>query len=162
MESSFGWSAGSVLANANADAWKGFGEVWKSFSLHEMLFPVLPDTAVSMEDLDLSSLNVALVGGHDATRRGVIDMLLSYGLNSKSVVEIPPASQNKISQSRVKAKIQHCNLVVIIAGYLSHKLTDIIDNLKSQDALTGELLYLNCRGSSGVAREILLHVQNQQ
>lgn len=148
------------LRGSNTEAWQAFSEVWKSLNL-ETLFPLTPLVpTIDPPNVDLSQLSLALVGGHDATRRGVIELLSPYGL--KQVVEIPPASQNKISQSRIKAKIQRCDMIVIIAGYLSHKLTDIIDNLNQHNALAGELLYLNCRGSSGVAREILLHLQNQR
>lgn len=145
------------LRTKSSEAWQDFRDIWKSLNLHETLFPIAPLETATIDDLDLSALHLALVGGHDSTRRGVIELLSSHGL--KHVVEVQPASQSRISQSRVKAKIQHCDLVVVISGYMSHKMTDILNNLDQQDALAGKRLYPKCRGSTGVAREILLHLQ---
>lgn len=146
------------LRAKGAEAWQDFRDIWKSLNLHETLFPIAPLETVNTDDVDLSALHLALVGGHDSTRRGVIELLSSHGL--KHVVEVEPASQRRISQSRVKAKIQHCDLVVVISGYMSHKMTDILNNLDQNDALAGKRLYPKCRGSTGVAREILLHLQD--
>ena len=146
------------LRSKSSEAWQDFRDIWKSLNLHETLFPIAPLETASTENIDLSALHLALVGGHDSTRRGVIELLSNHGL--KHVVEVQPASQSRISQSRVKAKIQHCDLVVVISGYMSHKMTDILNNLDQQDALAGKRLYPKCRGSTGVAREILLHLQD--
>jgi hypothetical protein len=109
--------------------------------------------------VDLSDWFLALVGGHAATRRAVIQELATeYGL--KRWVEVPPFSEESNSKAKVKAKIAQCDLVVIITGYMSHPLTASIYHLKSSNALVGELILLNCRGKSGVVREILSYVQN--
>ncbi|MGF1512368.1 MAG: hypothetical protein ACFB5Z_01540 [Elainellaceae cyanobacterium] len=112
-------------------------------------------------DSDLSWLRLALVGGHSATRRGVIQELKGrYGL--KHCVEIPRMTESNTNRSRVKAKIRHCDLVVIITGYMGHRLTEIVYSLKAADALAGEVLQLSCRGKSGVVREIIKHLGEVQ
>ncbi|MGB3612863.1 MAG: hypothetical protein WBA10_03650 [Elainellaceae cyanobacterium] len=106
---------------------------------------------------DLSGLRLALVGGHSATRRGVIQELKGrYGL--KHCVEIPRMTESNTNRSRVKAKIGRCDLVVIITGYMGHRLSEIIYSLKAADSLAGDVLQLNCRGKSGVVREIIKHL----
>lgn len=109
---------------------------------------------------DLSWLRLALVGGHSATRRGVIQELKRYGL--KHCVEIPRMTESNTNRSRVKAKIRHCDLVVIITGYMGHRLSEIIYSLKAADALAGEVLQLSCKGKSGVVREIIKHLGEVQ
>lgn len=106
---------------------------------------------------DLSSLKLALVGGHDTTRRGVIQELTEqYGLINW--VELPPFRKHSLGRSRMKAKLHDCDLIVVITGYMAHKQTDSLSSLKNTGNLSGELLLLNCRGKSGVVREILAHV----
>jgi len=114
--------------------------------------------AVAQESSDdLSGLRLALVGGHSATRRGVIQELKGrYGL--KHCVEIPRMTESNTNRSRVKAKIGRCDLVVIITGYMGHRLSEIVYSLKAADSLAGDVLQLNCRGKSGVVREIIKHL----
>ncbi|MGK7888578.1 MAG: hypothetical protein AB4042_04540 [Leptolyngbyaceae cyanobacterium] len=110
--------------------------------------------------LDLSDFRLALVGGHPTTRRGVIQELkLRYGL--KHFVEIPRMSEANTSRNRVKSKIYRCNLVVLITGYMSHRLTEIVFSLKDAGVLAGEVLQLNCKGKSGVVRGIIEHVESR-
>lgn len=111
------------------------------------------------ESLDLSDFRLALVGGHPTTRRGVIQELQNhYGL--KHFVEIPRMNEVNTTRNRVKSKIYRCNLVVLITGYMSHRLTEIVFSLKDAGALAGEVLQLNCKGKSGVLRGILDHVES--
>ncbi len=112
---------------------------------------------ISIPTLDLSGLRLALIGGHPSTRRGVIQELqLNYGL--RHVVEIPRMTESNTNRSKVKSKIGRCTLVVLITGYMSHRLTEIVYSLKDAGSLAGDVLQLNCRGKSGVVREILNHV----
>ncbi|MGF1498164.1 MAG: hypothetical protein ACFB8W_15275 [Elainellaceae cyanobacterium] len=107
-----------------------------------------------LSKVDLSSLRLALVGGHPSTRRGVIQELRTHhGL--KYWVEIPRITESNTNRTRVKSKICRCNLVVLITGYMSHRLTEIVFSLKDAGSLAGDVLQLNCRGKSGVVREIL-------
>lgn len=110
--------------------------------------------------LDLSEFRLALVGGHPSTRRGVIQELqMHYGL--KHFVEIPRMSEANTSRNRVKSKIHRCNLVVLITGYMSHRLTEIVFSLKDAGMLAGDVLQLSCKGKSGVLRGILEHVKSK-
>ena len=149
------------LKHESPEAWQVFSGLWKSLDLATLL-PVLEDVAEDLPDtesLDLSGWRLALVGGHDSTRRGVTEALGRYGVHD--IVEVPPANQNKIDQGRVKEKVDRCDLIIVITGYLSHKMTKILHNLYQQNALAGELLYLNCRGCSGVVRDVIAYVQTQ-
>ncbi|MEO0458556.1 MAG: hypothetical protein AAF152_18525 [Cyanobacteria bacterium P01_A01_bin.114] len=114
---------------------------------------------ISATKADLSKLHLALVGGHDATRREVIkELSTQYGLNAKKCIELPPFDHGSLGKSRIKSKIQHCDLIVIITGYINHKQTDSINRLRDKGALSGEVLPINCRGKSGVVRQILDYV----
>lgn len=118
-------------------------------------------TDLTDESLDLSNFRLALVGGHPSTRRGVIQELQSqYGL--KHIVEIPRINESNTTRNRVKSKIYRCNLVVLITGYMSHRLTEIVFSLKDAGALAGEVLQLNCKGKSGVLRGIINHVESSK
>lgn len=102
---------------------------------------------------NLSSLRLALVGGHEATRREVIREL-KENYNLENTVEVAPSSETYVDRSIVQNKINNCDLIVVITGYMGHDLSKIVSDLKKDDALIGEVLPLSCRGKSGVIREI--------
>ena len=104
--------------------------------------------------LDLSSLRLALVGGHEATRREVIWELTS-NYHVQEVIEVAPSSEAYISRNTVRNKISNCNLIVVITGYMGHDLSNIISELQQDNALAGQVLLVACRGKSGIVREIL-------
>lgn len=110
---------------------------------------------------DLSLIVLGLVGGHPATRRSVINELTThYGL--KHWVTIPPLREASIRKGKLKKKLSRCDLIVIIADYMSHPLSHAIYNLQTSGALKGEIVLLNCHGKSGVLRDILQHVNRQK
>ncbi|ASC69565.1 hypothetical protein XM38_004920 [Halomicronema hongdechloris C2206] len=114
----------------------------------------------NLQAIDVSGIKLALVGGHDATRRGVIDELTrQHGL--AKWVELPPFSKHSLGRSNIKAKIHDCDLVVLITGYMKHKQTDSIMQLRKVECLSGDVLLLNCRGKSGVVREILAYISQK-
>ncbi|MBW4652148.1 MAG: hypothetical protein KME20_03710 [Kaiparowitsia implicata GSE-PSE-MK54-09C] len=107
--------------------------------------------------VDMSGTKLALVGGHDSTRRGVIHELVEHhGL--LHWVELPPFEKHSIGRSNIKAKIYDCDLIVLITGYMRHKQTDSIVRLRKLGALSGDVLLVSCRGRSGVVREILAYI----
>ena len=106
---------------------------------------------------DLAEVNLGIVGGHEATRREVIEELtVQYGL--RRWVEVPPTWESSLTKPVLKAKLERCDLIVIITGYMNHSLTHAVFGLKASGALTGEVVMLNFRGKSGVVREVLRHV----
>ncbi len=119
-----------------------------------------PKIPVDLAAVDLSGIKLALVGGHEATRRGVIrELTQRHGLTQW--VELPPFSKHSLGRSNIRAKIHDCNLIVLITGYMKHKQTDSIMQLKRLESLSGDVLLLNCRGKSGVVREILSYVSQK-
>ena len=103
---------------------------------------------------DLSHLVLGIVGGHEATRREVIHELTEkYQL--QRCVEVPPTWEGRHQKRVVRQKLECCDLIVIITGYMNHSLTNAVFSLKSSGALRGEVVLLNFRGKSGVVREIL-------
>ncbi|HEY9815479.1 MAG TPA: hypothetical protein V6D20_06715 [Candidatus Obscuribacterales bacterium] len=119
-----------------------------------------PDPAAETSTPDLSLIVLGLVGGHPTTRRSVIKELTThYGL--KHWVTIPPLREASIRKSKLKKKLSRCNVIVIIADYMSHPLTHAIYRLQASGALKGDVVLLNCHGKSGVLRDILQHVNRQ-
>ena len=113
-----------------------------------------PEDDTTTETFDLSSLRLALVGGHEATRREVIrELTESYSL--ENTVEVAPSSEAYVDRSTVQNKINNCDLIAVITGYMGHDLSKIVSELKKDGVLIGEVLPLSCRGKSGVVREIL-------
>ena len=113
--------------------------------------------SVDLATIDVSGTKLALVGGHDSTRRGVIHQLVKrHGL--LHWVELPPFEKHSIGRSNIKAKIADCDLIVLITGYMRHKQTDSIVRLRKLGALSGDVLLVSCRGRSGVVREILTYI----
>jgi hypothetical protein len=117
------------------------------------LLPDLPD-----HSLDLSGFHLALVGGHSNIRRAVTTEL-SERYSLQNWVEVPPFSHGHLGRSRIKSKIQHCDLVVMITRYMNHSLSDSIYSLKAAGALSGDILHLDCRGKTGIIRQILDYYQ---
>ena len=107
--------------------------------------------------VDLSGLHLALVGDHDATRREVIrELTEQYGL--QKWVELPPFERGNDGVAQIRARIERCDLIVVITGYMNHKLTDCINRLKRSGALSGDVMLVSCRGKTGVVRAILQRV----
>jgi chromosome segregation ATPase len=107
----------------------------------------------------LGNLRLALVGGHQSTRRGVIQELSqTYGL--KDVVELEPFCQESTALNKVRAKLGNCDWVFVITGYLSHKETKTVSTLRERGALPGKVYLIKARGRSGVIREIIEHMTN--
>ncbi|MEO0827709.1 MAG: hypothetical protein AAFY67_19065 [Cyanobacteria bacterium J06642_9] len=120
----------------------------------------IEETFAGLAAVDLSGLKLALVGGHASTRRGVIcELSEQHGLTRW--VELPPFSKHSLGRSNIKAKIHDCDLIVLITGYMKHKQTDSVMQLRKLGALPGEVLLLNCRGKSGVVREILTYISQK-
>jgi len=111
-------------------------------------------------NIDLSVIYLGLVGGHPATRREVIHEL-STQYQLQNWVEIPPLKEARIRKPKLKRKLSQCNLIVIIADYMSHPLTHAVFALKAAKAITEEVFLLNCHGKTGVVREILNLVKRQ-
>jgi hypothetical protein len=131
-------------------------------AVHASPIDAVAELDVAEPNLDLSPYRVALVGGHPSTRQGVIQALTAdYGLRVKNCVEIPPFTEESTNSNRVRARISRCDLVVIITGYMGHGLTRIVQDLNSAGALAGEILMLDCRGKSGVVREIVSYFQRE-
>lgn len=110
--------------------------------------------------VDLSIVYLGLVGGHPATRQGVIEELSTqYGL--QHWVEIAPLKEARIRKNKLKRKLSRCNLIVVIADYMSHPLFHAVFSLRAAKAITEQVFLLNCHGKTGVVREILNLVKRQ-
>lgn len=106
---------------------------------------------------DLSWLRLGLVGGHPATQREVINQLsLIHGLQRWVVV--PPSKEYSFKKAVLKGKLEGCDLIVMITGYMNHSLTQAVFGLKNSGVLKGKVMLLSCRGKSGVVREVLRQV----
>jgi hypothetical protein len=116
--------------------------------------PAVGEEASQIVRPDLAHLSLALIGGHEATRQGVIDELSTqYGL--RRWVEVPSLVDSHINKRVLREKIEGCDLIVIITGYMTHSLTHSVYGLKAAGALRGEVVMLSFRGKSGIVREIL-------
>lgn len=110
-------------------------------------------------NIDLSTLHLALVGGHPSVRREVIrELTANYGLIH--YVEIAPSSEAHIDRSSIKAKVNSCNLIGVITGYIGHDLSGIVSDLQKNGAIDGEVLWIEYRGKSGIVRSLLQHIQS--
>lgn len=112
-------------------------------------------------EINLAHWKIAFVGGHQATRRVVIQTLqTSHGL-MHTPVEIPSHREVNTSQKQLKDKLSDCDLVISIVGYSSHSLTKSLTHLQDKGALKGNILIPNSRGATGVIRDILAFVAKQ-
>lgn len=127
-----------------------FSERQTNDSVHE--------TAVGCETVNLSNLKLALIGGHDSIRRAVIRELSEH-YHLTRWVQLPPFTKHSLGRSNIKAKIHDCDLIVLITGYMKHMQTESVVQLRKLGSLSGDVLLLNCRGKSGVVREILAYVR---
>ncbi|MBT9317081.1 hypothetical protein [Leptothoe spongobia] len=109
--------------------------------------------------ITLADWKIGFVGGHEATRRVVIQTLRSdYGL-VYTAVEIPSHREVSTSQKQLKQKLADCDLIVSIVRYSNHSLTKSLMQLKEKGGLKGKILTPNSRGVSGVVRDILSFIE---
>lgn len=108
--------------------------------------------------LDLSTWKIAMVGGHENMTRSVSEKLQQqYKL--KELIQIP---SDKIPQQQLRPKLENCDLIILIIGYINHPLAQSISQLKDRNALKGELLWVNSLGVSGVMREVIGFIETNQ
>ena len=103
---------------------------------------------------ELADIFLGIVGGHDVTRREVIrELSEQHGL--QRWVEIPALRECNIQKRVLREKVERCDLIVIVTGYMNHSLTKAVYALQEAGALSGKVELLNFRGKSGIVREIL-------
>jgi tetratricopeptide (TPR) repeat protein len=95
---------------------------------------------------------IALVGGHDRTREHVRGWLEARGAR---VDEVAPPNNGRIAEREVQDKVQYSHLIVLIVGYMGHDMSKVVSNLQRRSALQGEVLPVDCRGTSGICRAVL-------
>jgi hypothetical protein len=116
--------------------------------------------ALEEEDAPLAAARgrrIALVGGHDRTREHVRERLESWGAR---VDEVAPPTTGRIGE-REFDRVLNSDLIVEIVSYMGHDMSTIISNLKRAQRLRGEVLSVQCRGMSGVCREIARRLSKQ-
>jgi hypothetical protein len=99
----------------------------------------------------MTGKRIALVGGHERTRQHLRGRLLDWGAR---VDEVPPPTSGRMSEREVLDRIRSSDLIVLITGYMGHEMSTIVTNLDTRKALSGRVMKVDCRGTSGVAREI--------
>lgn len=112
----------------------------------------------SAPTLSLANWKIAFVGGHEATRRAVIQTLETDYELSCTPVEIPSHREASTSQKQLQQKLAECDLIISIIRYSNHSLTKSLKQLKDRGGLKGTILNTNSRGATGVVREILAFV----
>ncbi|MGB3292437.1 MAG: DUF2325 domain-containing protein [Phormidesmis sp.] len=112
-----------------------------------------PFQTEDLEQLDLSAVSVALIGGHETTHREVTEALKKYGL--RRCIHIPPHSIASHSRNQIKNKISNCDLILTITTYVDHSVSQCVKQLKETHMLSGEVVRTSSKGKSGVVREIL-------
>jgi hypothetical protein len=94
---------------------------------------------------------IALVGGHERTRQHLRERLAGWGAR---VDEVPPPTNGRMGEREILDRIRSSDLIVLITGYMGHDMSTIVNNLETRKALSGRVLKVDCRGASGVTREI--------
>ncbi|MEO1392323.1 MAG: DUF2325 domain-containing protein [Cyanobacteria bacterium J06634_5] len=115
---------------------------------------------VDFDGVDLSTISLALIGGHETTHREVSAALRKYGL--KRCVHVPPHSIASNSRSQIKDKISQCDLVITITSYVDHSVVRCVKQLKEAQMLAGEVIRMSSHGKSSVVREVLSYFATRQ
>lgn len=116
--------------------------------------PVVEQIFAHEQTANLANLSLTIVGGHVAMRREVEQVLCErYGL--VDYLEIGPSSDEHIDRLKVRDRVVGRNLVAVITGYMGHDLTNLVRDFQRTGELSGHVIWLKCRGKSGVVREIL-------
>lgn len=115
----------------------------------------------TLENIDLSDMHLALVGGHPSVRQEVIrELTETYGLID--YVEVAPSSEAYTSRKNIKEKVSRCNLIAVITAFIGHDSTTIVSALRKDGAINGQVLWIdNYRGKSGIVRSLLQHIQSE-
>ena len=119
---------------------------------------IAAQTPSDFEQIDLSNVSLALIGGHETTYRTVSEELRQYGL--KHCVHVPPHSIASNSRHQIKDKISNCDLIITITSYVDHSVSKCVKQLKDAKMLAGECIRVSCHGKSGLVREVLEHFAN--
>jgi hypothetical protein len=99
----------------------------------------------------LGGKRIAIVGGHERTRQRVRERLHNWGVR---IDEVPPSTSGRVSERDILDRVRMSDLIVLLVTYMGHDMSTIVNNLAARNAITGQVLAVECRGASGVTRAI--------
>lgn len=115
----------------------------------------MPDQLVEeAAAVSLAGVRLTMVGGHVAMRREV-ERELRERHKLTDFLEVAPSSEDHMDRAKVRDRVAGRDLVVVVAGYTGHDLTNLVRDLQRAGEVTGRVIWPACRGKSGVVREIL-------
>lgn len=108
----------------------------------------------SEPEASLAGCSLTIVGGHIAMRREVERELREH-YDLTDYLEVPASSEAHIDRDLIRDRTTGRDLVVVVTGYTGHDLTGHVRDLQRIGEIAGRVIWLKCRGKSGVVREIL-------
>lgn len=109
--------------------------------------------------VSLAGVRLTMVGGHSSMRREV-ERVLRQRHQLSDFLEVAPSSEDHVDRAKVRDRVAGRDIVVVIAGYTGHDLTNLVRDLQRAGEVTGRVVWPACRGKSGVVREIVTTLQD--
>lgn len=102
----------------------------------------------SFRNIDLSDIRVAIVGGHQTMMSYVESTLYQ----ENHLRDFRPLSKDThLSTKAFKEKLKKVDLILVVRGYMSHSMSQIVDDLETKGQLRGEVIRLPTTCTSGPA-----------
>ncbi len=102
----------------------------------------------SFRKIDLSDIRVAIVGGHQ-TMMSYVQSTLSQENHLRDFR--PLSKDTHLSTKAFKEKLKKVDLILVVRGYMSHSMSQIVDDLETKCQLRGKVIRLPTTCTSGPA-----------
>ncbi|UZQ53825.1 hypothetical protein OOK60_15205 [Trichothermofontia sichuanensis B231] len=102
----------------------------------------------SFRNIDLSDIRVAIVGGHQ-TMMSYVQSTLSQENHLRDFR--PLSKDTHLSTKAFKEKLKKVDLILVVRGYMSHSMSQIVDDLETKGQLRGKVIRLPTTCTSGPA-----------
>ncbi|WP_448573846.1 hypothetical protein [Trichothermofontia sp.] len=98
--------------------------------------------------VDLSNMRVAIVGGH----QNMMEYVASTLYQENHLKELRSLSKDtRLATKTFKEKLKKVDLILVVTGYMSHSMSQIVDDLEARGQLRGKVIRLPTACTSGPA-----------
>jgi|GEM_PF-4986861 len=117
------------------------------------------DAEESFRRVDLSDVCVAIVGGHQ-NMIGYVESTLCQENNLKDLRAL--SKDTRLSTKAFKEKLKKVDLILVVRGYMSHSMSQIVDDLEAKGQLRGKVIRLptTCTSGPTIVRRIREEIVN--
>lgn len=88
-----------------------------------------------IQNIDFSKVKLGIVGGHPDFQRSIASKLYEKGLQLEPVIISSSKNGGNLSASKLRGRLNRCNLILVFTYYAGHNLTQNVNSLVENGSL---------------------------